>query len=39
MYLALTEAAETDEELSVHEIFRELWAGEEIPEVLNGEWI
>ncbi|KAJ7194855.1 hypothetical protein GGX14DRAFT_677983 [Mycena pura] len=37
---ALTEAAETDEELSVGEIFRELWAGEgEIPEVLNGEWI
>jgi hypothetical protein len=39
---ALTEAAEMDEVLSVEEIFRELWGGDEgqiLPEVLNGEWI
>ncbi|KAJ6593069.1 hypothetical protein B0H19DRAFT_1089041 [Mycena capillaripes] len=39
---ALTEAGEMDEVLSLEEIFRELWGGDEgetLPEVLNGEWI
>ncbi|KAJ7252360.1 hypothetical protein B0H12DRAFT_1202606 [Mycena haematopus] len=39
---ALTEAGEMDEVLSVHEIFRELWGGDEdqmLPEALDGEWI
>ncbi|KAF7362550.1 hypothetical protein MVEN_00603200 [Mycena venus] len=39
---ALTEAGEMDEVLSVSEIFRELWGGDEgqiLPEALNGEWI
>ncbi|KAJ6477063.1 hypothetical protein C8R45DRAFT_1008689 [Mycena sanguinolenta] len=39
---SLTEAGEMDEVLSVQEIFRELWGGEDeqlLPEALNGEWI
>ncbi|KAF8182734.1 hypothetical protein K438DRAFT_1908030 [Mycena galopus ATCC 62051] len=39
---ALTEAGEMDDVLSVHDIFRELWGGDEsqmLPEALNGEWI
>ncbi|KAJ7496530.1 hypothetical protein FB451DRAFT_1074549 [Mycena latifolia] len=39
---ALAEAGDADEVLTVNEIFRELWGGDEqdeLPEALNGEWI
>ncbi|KAJ7648104.1 hypothetical protein FB45DRAFT_213354 [Roridomyces roridus] len=37
---AMTEASEADQDLTVGEIFRELWGEDgEIPEALSGEWI